>query len=60
MVHLAWLYVTDLSCGSPGLVVCDRSELWFIWLGLLYIKVLQLIGYNLSELNRVMEEQEQR
>ena len=32
MVHLAWLYVTSLSCGSSGLVVCDKSELWFIWL----------------------------
>ena len=32
MVHLAWLCVTGLSCGSSGLVVCDRSELWFIWL----------------------------
>ena len=43
MVHLAWLCVTYLSCGSSGLVVltdlscvssdlvvCDRSELWFI------------------------------
>ena len=32
MVHLAWLCVTGLNCGSSGLVVCDRSELWFIWL----------------------------
>ena len=35
MDHLAWLSVTGLSCGSSGLVVCDRSELWFIWLGCL-------------------------
>ena len=32
MVDLSWLSVTDMSCGSSGLVVGDRSELWFNWL----------------------------
>ncbi|KAI0217908.1 putative aarF domain-containing protein kinase 5 [Lamellibrachia satsuma] len=39
-----------------------KSDRWLIWLGMLYMKVLHLLGRipNLSELNRVMEEQEER